>query len=142
MSRDSDLGDMNKERHMNISLLNPVVLAENYEKLIDWYVKTFDLKIQSQTQEGESYTELEHSGKLVVGIAKADEMGIKPTVPRNNTVIIQLAVSDINSLFDTVRKSGGRILFGPSLDEKGGYVYGGCVDIEGNQIWIVEKKED
>lgn len=127
---------------MNISLLNSVVLAENYEELIDWYVKTFDLNIQSQTQEGEGYTELEHSGKLVVGIAKAHEMGVHPTTPRSNTVIIQLAVSDIDALFDNVQKTGGRILFGPSLDEKGGYVYGGCADIEGNQIWIVEKKED
>lgn len=127
---------------MNISLLNPVVLAENYEELIDWYVKTFDLNVICQTKEGENYAELEHSGRLVVGIAKADEMGVEPTTPRNNSVIIQLAVSDIKTLFDNVRKTGGRILFGPSLDEKGGYVYGGCADIEGNQIWVVEKKND
>ena len=127
---------------MKISLLNPAVLAEDYERLIDWYVKTFNLTIKYQSKEGESYTELEHSGKLVVGIAKAEEMGLKPTTPRNNAVMIQLAVSDINSLFDTVKKTGGRILFGPSLDEKGGYVYGGCADIEGNQIWVVEKKGD
>lgn len=127
---------------MDIHLLNPVVLAEDYEKLIDWYVKTFNLNIQSQTKDGESYTELEHSGKLVVGIAKANEMGVQPIAPRSNTVIIQLAVSDIQTLFDNVRKTGGRILFGPSVDEKGGYVYGGCADIEGNHIWIVEKKDD
>jgi len=127
---------------MNISLLNPVVLAEDYGKLIDWYVTTFDLNLQSQTEEGESYTELEHSGKLVVGIAKANEMGVQPTTPRSNTVIIQLAVSDIRTLFDNIRKTGGRILFGPSVDEKGGYVYGGCADIEGNHIWVVEKKND
>ena len=127
---------------MNISLLNPVVLAEDYGKLIDWYVTTFDLNLQSQTEEGESYTELEHSGKLVVGIAKANEMGVQPATPRSNTVIIQLAVSDIRTLFDNIRKTGGRILFGPSVDEKGGYVYGGCADIEGNHIWVVEKKND
>lgn len=127
---------------MDIHLLNPVVLAEDYEKLIDWYVKTFNLNIQSQTKDGESYTELEYSGKLVVGIAKAEEMGVQPITPRSNTVIIQLAVSDIQTLFDNVRKTGGRILFGPSVDEKGGYVYGGCADIEGNHIWIVEKKDD
>ena len=125
---------------MNIDLLNPVVLAEDYEKLIDWYVETFNLNVICQTTEGESYTELEHSGKVVIGIARAHEMGLEPTTPRNNAVIIQLAVSDINSLFDTVRTTGGRILFGPSLDEKGGYVYGGCADIEGNHIWIVEKR--
>lgn len=127
---------------MNINLLNPVVLAEDYEKLIDWYVKTLNLNIKYQSKEGESYAELEHSGRLVVGIAKAEEMGVKPTTPRNNAVIIQLAVSDIRTLFDNVRKAGGRILFGPSLDEKGGYVYGGCADIEGNQIWVVEKRND
>ncbi len=127
---------------MNINLLNPMILAEDYEKLIEWYIKTFDLTIKAKVEEGDEYTELEQAGKLVVGIAKADEMGVKPSTPRNNTVIIQFSMSDINKLFDKVRKTGGKILFGPSLDEKGRYLYGGFTDIEGNQIWVVEKKDD
>lgn len=127
---------------MKINLLNPMVLAENYEELVKWYVKTLDLTIKDKVEEGDEYTELDQSGKLILGIAKAYEMGVKPTTPRNNTVIIQLSVSDINELFGRVRKTGGRILFGPSVEEKGGYLYGGFEDIEGNQIWIIEKIVD
>ncbi len=126
---------------MKINLLNPVVLAENYEKLVEWYVKTFDLTVRYQAKQGEHYTELEQSGRLVVGIAIANEMGVKPATPRKNTVIIQILVSDINRLFAKVKKTGGKILFGPSLDKKEGYLYGGIADIEGNQIWVVEEKE-
>lgn len=68
-------------------------------------------------------------------------MGVKPTSPRNNTVIIQLSVSDINKLFAKVKKTSGKILFGPSLDEKEGYLYGALADIEGNQIWIIEARK-
>ena len=127
---------------MNINLLNPMILAENYEELIEWYIKTFDLTIRDKVEEGDEYTELGQSDKLILGIAKANEMGVKPSIPRNNTVIIQFSVSDINKLFDKVGKTGGRILFGPSIDEKGEYLYGGFADIEGNQTWVVEKKDD
>ncbi len=126
---------------MNVNLLNPVVLAENYEELIQWYVKTFDLNIKYQTKEGENYTTLEQSGKTIIGIAKANEMGVKPTKPRNNAVLIQLSVTDVNQLFTKVKETGGKILFGPSIDSKEGYLYGGLADIEGNQIWIVEEKK-
>ena len=68
-------------------------------------------------------------------------MGVKPPTPRNNTVIVQLSVSDISKLFAKVKETGGKILFGPSVDKKEGYLYGGIADIEGNQIWIVEEKK-
>lgn len=130
-----------KKDIMKINSLHPMILAENYEELVEWYIKTFDLSTKYKAEEGENYTGLEQSGKLVVGIAIAHEMGVKPTSPRNNTVIIQLSVSDINKLFARVKKMGGKILFGPSLDEKEGYLYGGLADIEGNQIWIVEDRK-
>lgn len=126
---------------MKTNLLYPIVLAENYEELVEWYIKTFDLTVKYKAEDEENYTGLEQLGKLVVGIAIAHEMGVKPTSPRNNTAIIQLSVSDINKLFAKVKKTGGKILFGPSLDEKEGYLYGGLTDIEGNQIWIVENRK-
>jgi predicted enzyme related to lactoylglutathione lyase len=124
---------------MNVNLLYPMVLAENYEELVDWYVKAFDLTISYRSETEENYTVLQQSGNSVVGIAMAREMGVKPATPRNNTVVIQLSVSDIGILFAKLKNLGGKILFGPSLDEKGGYLYGGLADIEGNTIWIVEK---
>ena len=127
---------------MNINLLNPMILAENYEELVEWYIKTFDLTVKNKVDEGEECTELERAGELILGIAKANEMGVKPSTPRNNTVIIQFSVSDINELFDRIKETGGRVLFGPSLEEKGGYWYGGFADIEGNQMWVVEKNAE
>ena len=126
---------------MNLNLLYPVILAEDYEKLVDWYISTFDLRIKHKFEGKENYTVLEHSGQAVVGIAIAREMGVKPTTPRNNTAIIQFSVSDINRFFAGVRETGGKILFGPFIDEEEEYQYGGLLDIEGNQIWVVEEKK-
>lgn len=119
-----------------------MILAENYEELAEWYEKTFDLAIKTRVEEGEEYMELGTPSKILFGFARAKEMGVKPSTPRNNTVIIQLSVNDINELFDKVKKAGGKILFGPSIDEEEGYLYGGLADIEGNQIWVIEKRGD
>lgn len=124
----------------NLKLLYPMILADNYEKLIEWYIETFDLTVKHKVEGKENYSILAHVGQPVIGIAIAREMGVKPSTPRNNTVIIQLSVSDIKRLFAKVKESGGNILFGPSLDDKEGYLYGGLIDIEGNQIWVVEEK--
>lgn len=125
---------------MKIDLLNPMILAENYEELVDWYIKTFDLAIKTRVEEEDEYMELGTSSEVLFGFARAKEMGVKPSTPRNNTVIIQLSVSDINELFHKVKKTGGRILFGPSLSKEQGYLYGGFADIEGNQIWVIERR--
>lgn len=37
---------------MNINLLNSMILSENYEELIEWYIKTFDLTIKAKVEEG------------------------------------------------------------------------------------------
>jgi len=129
-----------KKDALHLNALYPMVLAEDYEKLVAWYIKTFDLTVKYKVEGKENYTGLEHSGQPVVGIASAREIGVEPYTPRNNTVIIQLVVSDINLLFAKVKESGGKIRFGPSIDDKEGYLYGGFIDIEGNQIWAVEEK--
>ena len=94
---------------------------------------------KTKVEEGEEYVELGTLSEVLFGFARAKEMGVKPSTPRNNTVIIQLSVSDINELFSKVKKTGGKILFGPSLSEEG-YLYGGLADIEGNQIWVIERR--
>ena len=127
---------------MKINLLNPMILAENYEELAEWYEKTFDLAIKTRVEEGEEHMELGTPSKILFGFARAKEMGVKPSTPRNNAVIIQLSVNDINELFDKVEKTGGKILFGPSISEEEGYLYGGLADIEGNQIWVIERRGD
>lgn len=125
---------------MKINLLNPMILAEKYEELAEWYEKTFDLAIKTRVEEGEEHMELGTSSKVLFGFARAKEMGVKPSSPRSNTVIIQLSVKNIKELFDKVKKTGGKILFGPSLSDEEGYLYGGLADIEGNQIWVIERR--
>ncbi len=121
---------------MKTRLINAVVLAEDYKALVEWYVSVFELEIMEETREGYRYTELGAAGKLVIGIADTVEMGVKPTVPRNNSVIVQVAVSDISACFEKVKKYGDTVLFGPSVEGK--LVYGGVADPEGNQIWVVK----
>ena len=121
---------------MQTKLIDAVVLAENYKAIIEWYVSVFGLEVVEETEEGYRYTELGAAGELVVGIAVADEMNLKPTIPRNNSVILQVAVSDIHTCFKRVEDTCGEILFGPS--QEGELVYGGVADPEGNQIWVVE----
>lgn len=101
---------------MQTKLLNAVVLAEDYDATVKWYVAVFGLEIIEETRADYRYTELGAAGEHVVGIAVAEEMKLKPTIPRNNAVIIKVAVSDIQVCFKRIEKYGGEILFGPSQE--------------------------
>lgn len=125
---------------MDIKFLNAVILASDYDKLIAWYKITFDLDTGTAVNEGYHYTELTRSGKLVIAIADTKEMGVTPTEPRNNSLIVQLSLSDIDEAFEKIENNGGKILFGPLYDENWNFYYGGFRDIEGNQIWVIEDK--
>jgi predicted enzyme related to lactoylglutathione lyase len=120
------------------NFLNTVILAGDYDAVVEWYVNTFDLDIGTTVDEDYHYTELTRNGKLVIAIADAKEMGVIPSQPRNNSLIVQLSLSNIKEAFQRIMDNGGTILFGPSLDEKWEFYYGGFYDIEGNQIWVIE----
>lgn len=127
---------------MKLELLNAVILAENFESLRDWYIRTLELRPDRSADEteGYSYVELIHGTSHVFGIARADQMGVAPASPRRNAAIPQLYCSDVEALLRKVADSGGTVLFGPSYDEAfGGYSYGGFADPEGNQIWVVDR---
>jgi len=123
---------------MDIKLINSVILSENYEKLVEWYVKTLDLEIKLQVDKDYHYTDLAKNGKLTIGVCPASEMDHVPSHPRNNSTIIQISVSDIRELFGRVKEAGGTILFGPSVDKNEGFSYGAFLDPEGNQVWVME----
>ena len=59
---------------MEVTLINSVILAENYEKLVEWYIKTLDLEVKLKVDKDYHYTDLAQAGKLVVGICPAEEM--------------------------------------------------------------------
>jgi predicted enzyme related to lactoylglutathione lyase len=125
---------------MRIRLLNTVLLASDFEKLLSWYKQTFELQIGHSVSGEYHYAELNKDSNFVIAIADAKEMGANPDAVKNNTAIPQLAVSDVSAGLESAANNGGKVLFGPSYDEKGKFYYGGFKDIEDNQIWIVEDK--
>ncbi len=130
---------------MTLETISTVVLAEDYEKLSQWYIDTFGLEKNPATSDANdeySYCELIRDGQTILAVTNASEMGAIPPTPRANTAIIQLYISDIEPFFKKVAENGGTIQFGPSHDPNyGGYNYGGFADIEGNPFWVVDRKE-
>jgi len=123
---------------MEITLINAVTLAQDYEKLVAWYRETLELEIKLQVDNDYRYTDLAKAGKLVVGICPAKEMNHTPTTPRNNSVVLQISVDDIEELFAQVKESEGTIIFGPAVDKNEGFRFGAFADIEGNPVWVME----
>lgn len=123
-------------------MINTVILAENYNELVEWYKNVLELDIKFQDNEEYHYTDLAQNGKLVVGIGKAEKMEHVPNKPKNNSVIMQISVSNIYELFDKVKKNKGKILNGPSRDKNYGFLFGAFEDIEGNQVWVIENYEN
>lgn len=123
---------------MNVQLINTVLLAEDYEKLVQWYIDTLELEVKLKMEGDYHYTDLARDGKLIVGICPASEMDHAPTMPRNNSAILQVSVSDIDTLFRKVKENGGMDIFGPSVDKNEGFKFGGFKDPEGNMVWVME----
>lgn len=130
----------NTENSAGIKLVNTVILADDYDKLVLWYKKTLALDVTIVVSEGYHYTGLGLNGKEVIGIADAKEMDCKPSKPRNNNVFLQLYVKDIKSIFEKAKNNGGEAL-GPYFDEKDKFYFGTIKDVEGNAIWVVESKK-
>ena len=120
---------------MNSKLDTPVILAHDYERLVSWYKEIFSFDIAEEITEGFHYTTFSSSNSNVLGISVAEEMGVIPSGETNNTLVPQFLINDISSLFKKIEDNGGKILFGPKGQDA---LYGGFLDIEGNQIWVTE----
>jgi predicted enzyme related to lactoylglutathione lyase len=118
--------------------INTVLLAEDYEKLVDWYQEALDLDIKLQTSKDYHYTDLAQEGRLVVGICPASEMNITLPKPRANSMVLHVSVDDIEGLFKRVVEMGGKVTQGPSVDRNEGFKFGGFEDPEGNPVWVIE----
>ena len=123
---------------MKLRLMNAVVMAEDYEKLRDWYVDALDLELIGEWTEKYHYAELARDGRLVVGIASAEEMKVTPGDRKNATVVAQLNVDDARGFLARVKEKGGDVPFGPSWEEDEEFWFGGFADPEGNLVWVVE----
>lgn len=121
----------------DLRLLNAVLLAEDYERLRDWWIDVVGLTLMQEWTEDYHYAELGCEGHLVIGVADAKEMKAAPPSPRANAVVAQLRVADVAAFLEQVRTGGGTIEFGPSYEEGEGFWYGAFRDGEGNSVWVV-----
>ena len=119
---------------MKLALLNAVILAEDYEKVRDWWIRYLDLELKQEWTEKYHYAELVRDGRFVVGIASAAEMGAKLTTPRTNAVVPQLQVEDAKAFLEDLKAKGGTVVFGPSFDDDEKFWFGGFEDVEGNPL--------
>jgi len=122
---------------VKLQLMNAVVMAEDYEKVRDWYIDALDLELEEEWTDDYHYAELVREGRLVIGIADAKEMDVAPGDRKNHAVVAQFNVADVKAFLARIVEKGGKVPFGPSHDEKGDFWFGGFTDIEGNPCWVV-----
>lgn len=126
---------------MEVRLLNVVVLCDDFEAQIAWYKSTFNLKELLKESGAYNYVELGHNKHVIVGLTPAKEMKHQPAKARNNSTLLQITVKDMETLFKKVKTNNGKVLFGPSIEEKHNFKYGAITDLEGNEIWVIEEME-
>ena len=54
-------------------------------------------------------------------------------------IVLQFEVDDLPAFIESFKERGGTVIFGPSFDKDDGFWYGAIADLEGNQIWLVDK---
>jgi len=130
---------MTQVRGVRLSPREAVVLADDYDAMVAWYVNVLGFRTTKQFSDGYRYTNLETESGIRIGIAPASEVGVTPSDRVNNTVLLQVEVQDVQALFEHLRRTGGTVTFGPSFDVAGQFWYGGFTDLEGNPIWVVDE---
>ena len=130
---------MEEEKGIRLLPREVILLAEDYDTLVAWYVDVLGFRAAKWFSGGYRYTNLETESGIRIGIAPASEVGVTPGDRANQTVLLQVGVPDVEALFEHVRAAGGAVTFGPSFDEGGGFWYGGLTDLEGNPIWVVDE---
>ena len=122
--------------------LNPresVILADDFQALVDWYQQALGFKVKQLFEEDYHYCYLENENGIRLGIADAKEMGVNPNDRKSNTVVLQFQVADVKGFLEHVGDNGGKITFGPSLDKKDNFWHDEISDLEGNPLWIVDE---
>ena len=116
-----------------------VILADDFQALVYWYQQVLGFKATQLFEGDYHYCNLENENGIRLGITSAKEMGVNPNDRKNNTVVLQFQVADVKGFLEHVGDNGGKITFGPSLDKKDNFWYGGFSDLEGNPFWIVDE---
>jgi uncharacterized glyoxalase superfamily protein PhnB len=117
----------------------PVILANEFSELLAWYRDALGFTVVNLIEEGFHYCNLETPSGIKLGIADAAEMGVVPNSPRNNAVVLQFEVDDVQELFSRLEQSGASITNGPLFNAKDEFWFGAFADPEGNPCWVVDK---
>lgn len=115
----------------------PVLLAEDFPRLLAWYRDTLGLEVVQLVEEGFHYAKLENAAGVRLGLASASEMGVVPGERARATFVPQFEVEDVAAFFEHLEARGARITGGPSHDPQGDFWFGGFADPEGNPCWVV-----
>ncbi len=111
-----------------------VLLARDFNRLVDWYVQTLGFKVLNRIDEL-PYANLETEGGVRLGIGSAP-----PDVTTSDaTIVPQLETTDVSGLLLRVRTAGG-LVDGPHRDAALGFDFGSFKDPEGNIWWVVDEK--
>ena len=124
---------------MKLQARESVIFAEDFQAMIEWYQEVLGFKVSRLFTEDYHYCNLETETGIQIGIAPAEEVGVQPGGRRNNTIVLQFQVADVERFFAYLKAQGAEIAFGPSFDEKGQFWYGGFYDLEGNPFWVVDE---
>jgi predicted enzyme related to lactoylglutathione lyase len=128
-----------RKSKMTVHPRESVILAENFKSLVEWYQSVLGFRVTRRFEEDYHYCNLENENGILLGIADAKEMGVSPGDRKNNTVVLQFQVADVRGFLEYLKKKGGSILFGPSMDKIDGFWYGSFADLEGNPFWVVDE---
>ena len=111
-----------------------VLLARDFNRLVDWYVQTLGFKVVNRIDEL-PYANLETEGGVRLGIGSAP-----PDIPpAESTIVPQLETTDVTALLKIIQAAGGRI-DGPMQDPQHGFLFGSFQDLERNTWWVVDNR--
>ena len=126
---------------MNIKILprETVIVAKDYQSLIDWYIDNLNFKIVYNNYDIK-YCSLKTDSGIEIGIADMASLGNKNYSKKiQNTIILQIATNDLELFLKKIKNNSGSIFFGPSYDKGDNYWYGSIADSEGNEIWVIDE---
>lgn len=124
---------------MKLKQVESVIFAEDFGKLIDWYVDVMGFEVEMRVETDYHYCVLKHPDGAQLGIADAREMSVPVGDRSSNSVVLQFQVPDVKVFFNHLSAQGGAVLFGPSFDKKDEFWFGGFSDLEGNPFWVVDE---
>ena len=124
---------------MRLSPRELVILADDYDAMVSWYVDVLGFRVVKAFSEAYHYSNLETDSGIKIGIAPASEVGVNPGNRESNTVLLQVAVPDVKQFVEKLQAHGVTVAFGPLFDKAGDFWFGAIEDVEGNPIWVVDE---